>query len=61
MGRQGKSLQAQDVDHPIEIEPRPIAGAFCINAPIWMIFAFIAVSIAAIIVAYFAAVQLKWL
>jgi hypothetical protein len=27
----------------------------------WMIFAFIAVSIAAIIVAYFAAVQLKWL
>ncbi len=28
---------------------------------LWMIFAFIAVSIAAIIVAYFAAVQLKWL
>jgi hypothetical protein len=27
----------------------------------WMIFAFIAVSIAAIIVAYFAPVQLKWL
>jgi hypothetical protein len=28
VGRQGKSLQAKDVDHPIEIEPRPIAGVF---------------------------------